>query len=162
MANLVYQVDEGAIAWSDSGSTHAMTLNNLATASGRQGAEHTFGASARPRRFNWIAWVQFETNAVVDQQVEVYFKTGDGTHYDNDDGTGDIAVSNINKLKNLELIGVITVDEALLDIEMSISGEIEISSLRGMPVMWVAGDDNLRADANTSGFQLTPVPDQIQ
>lgn len=162
MANKVYQIAETAITWKDSGGTNVITLNNLAAGAGRQGALHDFGASARAREFAWRFKTEFATNPVVDELVRIYFKTSDGTDPDNDDGTGDAAVSAEDKLKNLPLIGVLKVDEAVLNIPMVKSGSIWLPHRHGAPVIWNGTADNLRATANTSTFTLTPVPPQIQ
>ena len=88
MPNKVYQRDETAITWKDSGGTNVITLNNLATVSGRQGALHDFGTAARAHRFAWRFKTEFATAPVVGEPVRIYMKTSDGTDPDNDDGTG--------------------------------------------------------------------------
>ena len=162
MANLIYQNDAAALTGQDSGGSYAMTLNNLAAGAGRQGAVHDFDVAARAARFAWRAWFQAATTPVVGEAVEVYLKTSDGTVPDNDDGTGDIAVSAENKLRNLLLIGRIEVDEAAIGVKFARSGEVWLPQRYVMPVFWNATADNLVATNNLSGFTLTPVPLEIQ
>ena len=162
MANEVYILPQTGITWGDTGETNAMTLNNLATGAGRQGAQHDFGASARANRYEWRAHVEFATTPVVGEEVRIYLKTSDGTHPDNDDGTGDIAVSAEDKLRNIRLLGIIQVDQAATSVEMVASGDITINTRYVMPIFWNGTADNLTATNNTSGFSLTPFPYQIQ
>ncbi len=163
MPTKIYQHDETAIVWQDTGSSpdHLFTLTSLATLTGHQGIEHNFGTGARADRFVWRAWVQFDTNPN-QSVVRVYLKTGDGTIYDNDDAAGDNDVSAELKLNNLWQIGTIVVDELLLDITMSASGVIAIPYERVIPVFFNATDDSLRDVANVHGFSLTPVPMESQ
>jgi hypothetical protein len=164
----IYQKSETPITWGDSGQTYAMTLQNLATVTGRQGAVHDFGDDsvvARAREFMWRFWCEFDstTPPVVGEVVEIYWKSGDGTRYDNDDGTGDIALSSTDKLRNLLLLGVLVVDQAAADIVMSVSGgPIELPHRYGMPVIYNATADNLDNTSNASGFALTPIPMESQ
>lgn len=161
MPNKVYQAAETAITWLASGGTNAFTPTSLATNAGRQGAHHDFGTSSRARRFAWRAWLKPGATRVVGQTVEVYFKTSDGTRHDNDDGTGDIAVSASDKLRNLKLLGVIQIDENAA-VEMVASGELEIGHRYGAPIFWNSTANTLSTTAGDYGFSLTPIPDEIQ
>lgn len=162
MPNKVYQIEETAITWLASGGTNVLTLTSLGAGAGRQGALDDFGTSARARRYAWRAWVKFATTPVVGEVVEIYWKSSDGTHPDNDDGTGDAAVSAEDKLRNLTPIGNIIVDEASITPEFVGSGEIVIPHRHGAPVIWNATADGLSSTAGDHGFQLTPIPDEVQ
>lgn len=168
MANLIQQNQGTIIAWADSGADLAITLKGLATGAGRQGAEKDFGVGAVATRYAWLAQVQFDTATapVVGEAVDIYLKTApDGANYDNDDGDGtDIAVSSIDKLKNLHYLGSIVVDEAAADVKMQASGFITIVAEKVAPVFWNATADTLDDDASTTDlkFSLIPVPLEIQ
>lgn len=164
MANKIYKIDETSITWTDTTGDLAMTLNNLAAGAGRQGAQKDLGAGTTARAF-WYHWrciVQQDTAGVVGEQIRVYLKTGNGTYYDNDDGTGDIAVSAEDKLRNLRLIGVLTVDEAAADVNISRNDLLYLPERYVMPVIWNASADNLQATNNINQFILTPMPFEIQ
>lgn len=161
MVNKVYQHDETAVTWLSSGGSAAWTCTSLATAAGRQGAHYDFGTAARARRFAWRCWLKPGGTRVVGEVVRIYLKTSDGSHPDNDDGTGDIAVSAADKLRNLTLLGIIQIDENAA-VEMVCSGEIEMSHRYAAPVMWNATANTLSATATDYGFQMTPVPDEFQ
>jgi hypothetical protein len=161
MANKAYQHDESAITWRSSTGTELLTCTSLGAAAGRQGAHHDFGTAARARRFAWRAWIVPGATRVVGQLVTVYFKTSDGTNHDNDDGTGDIAVSAADKTRNLMVLGSIQIDENAA-VPMVASGEFEMSHRYGAPVMWNGTANSLSATALDFGFSLTPVPDEIQ
>lgn len=161
MANLIYLNEEAAITWLASGGTELFTPTSLAAAAGRQGALHDFGVAARSRFFAWRAWIKPGATRVVGEVVEIYLKTSDGTHPDNDDGTGDIAVSAADKRRNLAMIGSIQIDENAA-VEMVASGVIEIGARYAGPVFWNATANSLSATAGDFGFSLTPIPDELQ
>jgi len=163
MANRQYINEEAAITWHDSAGTYAMTLNNLPAGTGRQGAIHDFGVAARALEYVARFWFTAATTPVVDETVRIYAKTSDGTHPDNDDGTGDIAVSAEDKLLNLgNPILVVKVDEAALSVEFVKSDRIFLPARYFMPVSWNGTADNFEASANVSGFSLTAVPYEMQ
>lgn len=162
MANLVYVNEEAAITWRSSGGTNLMTNTSVASGAGRQGAQHDFGVAARARTYSWRAFVQFVATPTVGDVVRVYIKTSDLTNPDNDDGTGDIAVSAEDKLRNLQYIGSIVVDQGAADIVTVASGTIDINARAVMPVFWNATAVALTATALEHGFDLVPVPDEIQ
>ena len=167
MANLVYQNAGTSLTWADSGEDYVLTFKGLATTVGRQGATHDFGVGAVAHRFAWQCMVHFDTATppVVGETVDVYLKTSpDGTYWDNDDGEGDIALSNVNKLKNLHYLGSIIVDEAAADVPMQASGIVEIAAKEIAPVIYNATADTLDDDAapTDSRFILTPYPLEIQ
>ena len=162
MTNLIYENEGTAITWLASGGTNVLTLTSLGAGAGRQGAIHDFTVAARARRFVARAFMKFATAPVVGEVIRIYLKTSDGTHYDNDDGTGDAAVSAEDKLKNLHYIGSIIVDEASATPEFSGSWDVEISGREVAPVFWNATADAFSTTAAEHGFILTPVPDEIQ
>ncbi len=162
MANLVYQNAEAAITWLASGGTNVLTLTSVAAGAGRQGALDDFGVGAVAQEYAWRAWVKFATTPVVGEIIRIYWKTSDGTSPDNDDGTGDAAVSAEDKLKNLHFIGSIIVDEASNTPVFVASGYMTIPHRHGAPVFWNATADALSATAGDHGFSITPVPMEIQ
>lgn len=163
MANKLYQHDETAITWLASGGTNLLTLTSLAAAAGRQGARHDFGTAARAQVFAWRAWNVAGTTPVVGEvSGRIYWKSDDGTSPDNDDGTGDIAVSAEDKLLNLRRIGSIIVDEAATAVTFVASGLILLPHRYGMPVFWNESADAYSSTAADHGFSLTPVPPELQ
>jgi hypothetical protein len=161
MPTLIYQNEEAAITWLASGGTNAFTPTSLASSAGRQGAYHDFGTGARSRMFAWRAWIKPGATRVVGEAVRIYLVTSDGTIADNDDGTGDAAVSASDKLRNLRQIGAIVIDENAA-VTMAASGFIEIAARHAAPVFWNGTANSLSATAADFGFSLTPVPDEVQ
>lgn len=165
MANAVYRKAGTTVTWSDTTGDLAITLNNLAASgNGRQGAQKDWGVltTARPTLYQFRLVVQFATAPVVGDQVELYWKSGNGTVYDNDDGSGNIALSSSDKLKNLKLLGVLQVDEAATGVNMSIEGSFEDFNRYGMPVVFNNTADNLVASDDVSYVAIRPVYDEIQ
>lgn len=165
MPNKQYFLHETSTTWTDTTGDLALTFNNLAAATGmRQGATKDLGAvtTARSLRFYWSCYVEFAIAATVGDVVEIYGKTGDGTVYDNDDGTGDIAVSSTDKLKNLTVLGRIVVDQAATSVKMRARGSILLPDRHFMPVVVNLADQALVATNNVSKFILSPTPFELQ
>ncbi len=151
-----YLLPETAITFKDSAGTVVFTCTSVASGAGRQSAQHDFGTGAHAFLFNWTAYVQFATEPVVDEVIDVYLKTSEGTHIDNDDGTGDAAVSAEDKLKNLQHIGSIVVDEASVTPEFSASGVVAIYNKIVQVVFFNKTADALSSTASECGFILDP------
>ena len=165
MANKIYIVSETAITWKSSGGTEAFFITGtpgaLGSGAGRQGALHDFGTAVKSHRYRWRARITPGATQVVDEVIGIFWKTGDGTTYDNDDGVADQAVSAIDKLKNVTPIGTIVIDEAAA-VVMSAHGEIEFSERWGGPIFWNYTANSLSSTMTTYGFDLQPIPDEIQ
>jgi hypothetical protein len=161
MANKIYQSTETAITWLSTGGTELFTPTTLGAAAGRQGALHDFGTAARSRLFAWRAWLKPGATRVVGETVQIYLKTSDGSHPDNDDGVGDIAVSALDKLRNVSFLGTIQIDENAA-VEMVGSGIVEIGARYAGPIVWNASANALSGTAADFGFSLTPIPDEVQ
>ncbi len=161
MANEVLQKDGTLRTWRASGGTHAFTPTSLAAAAGRQGEYADLGAGPRSRMFRWEAFLKPGGTRVVGEIIRVYLALGNGTQYNNDDGTGDIAVSSIDKLRNIQQIGAIVIDENAA-VEMTAWGFIEVAHRHCAPIFWNATANTLSATAADYGFNMTPVPDEIQ
>ena len=147
--------------------TAALECHNLAASAGVQSAIYDLGEGAVSMLWEWRAFVQFATAPVVGESVRIYLKTAGNsaastTHPDNDDGTTASAVSAVDKLRNLHLIGSIIVDEAVADMEMVASGTVEIAARAIQVVFWNATADALTNDVDENGFMLSPVPYEIQ
>lgn len=165
MANKVNQVIETAITWLASGGTAVLTLTSLAAGAGRQGAFHDLGATARSPRYTWRFWMKFASAPAVGEVIEIYLKTADASnaHPDNDDGTGDAAVSAEDKLRNLMLLGTLVIDEASSTPEFAVGGgPVEIAQQCVAPVIWNrSAGDAFSGTAGDHGFSLSPVPYEI-
>lgn len=171
MANKIYQHSEATIwfvpAAAAQAEDYAFEIHNIAAAAGRQSAHWDRGTAAVAAVYAWRAFVQFATPAVLTETVDFYLKrSGDSAsataHPDNDDGTGSMAVSAIDKLNNLYYLGSIVVDEAAQDVEMSASGVVYVPWRGINVVMWNRTADALTNDVDENGFHMTPVPDEIQ
>jgi len=160
----LYYLPETKTQFLASGGDVTHTLTSLAAGAGRQSAQLDRGAetTGHPFLFRWRFWCQFATAPVVDESIDIYIKTSDGTHLDNDDGTGDIALSAENKLKNLHYIGSMIVDEASATPEFSASGTFECYERYLNVVVWNDTADALSATAAEHGFYIEEVPHQGQ
>ena len=167
MADNLIRLNQGTITtWKDSGASLVLTFKGLASGAARQGATLDFGVDVRVHRFFWLAMVHFDTATVpvVDEEIPCYLKYSDGTNWSNDDGEGDIAVSNLNKLKNCIPLGSIIVDEAAADVPMVAGGFITIVATEVAPIIHNATADTLDDDTSPTDslFRLIEVPLEIQ
>ena len=109
MPTKIYARREGEIVWASSGGDQLFTPTSLANGAGWQGARHDlYGAlGAAADRYEWRVGFKLTGTPTVGDLIRVYLKTWDegGGRGDNDDGTGDIAVSAEDKLRNLKYIG---------------------------------------------------------
>lgn len=162
MANKVYVARETATVWSDSGADLVITLNNLAAGAGRVGAQKDFGAGSTAEWYEWRLTVQFDTAPVVNESVDVYLSTSDGTEEDGQEGAADAALGSTDSLKNMHYIGSLIVTSTDADHDMTVSGICRITTRYVSPVIHNNTADNLQATANTGEFTLTPIPPEVQ
>jgi len=155
---MVHKVTRGtAIEFKASGGDAALTLTSLASDAGRQSAEHDRGSGDLDLLYEWRAYCKFGTTPVVGETVDIYLKTSDGTHDDNDDGATDAALSAEDKLKNLTYLGSIVVDEASTTPEFSASGVCSITAQYIQIVVENSTADALSSTAADHGVILTPI-----
>ncbi len=161
MANKVYIARETPVVWSDTAGL-VMTLNNLDAGVARIGAQKDWGAGSTSEWYEWRLTIQFETQPVPDESVDIYLSTSDGTEEDGQEGTGDADVGNNGSLKNMKYIGSLVVTTATVDHDMTASGICRISTRYVSPVVHNNTADNLQATNDTSEFTLTPIPPEVQ
>ena len=168
MPTKILRVRETTLHFVPAGATQAedeiFETDNLASGNGVQSGQHSIGAAAATREFAWRAFQQFQATPVVGDAFRYYVKTaGDsGVHPDNDDGTSAGAVSDEDKLNNLQQIGAIVVDEANANIEMVASGRVWIDADSVQIVGFNGTTVATTTDEDENGFTLTPVVDEIQ
>lgn len=166
MANKVYAVDETAIVFgSEVGDDVAWSNENISSAAGRQSALHDLGAggTARSERFRYRFQMDgWQATPTVGNTLDLHIKTSDGTDPDNDDGTGDAAVSAEDKLSNLDYLDAIVCDEAAANILAATSGIVHISERHVAFVMWNRGGSATKNDGAGIKLTLTPRPLEIQ
>lgn len=166
MANKLYVIEESDIVFgSEVGDDVALSSESISNNAGRQSAHHDLGArsTAAADRFRWRAYTQSQATPTVGNTLDWYLKTSDGTHHDNDDGTGDIAVSAEDKLKNLSFIGSSVVDQAAANIEYVAHGTIhELNERYVAVVMWNTMGATTTSDAAETKCVLTPMPYELQ
>lgn len=162
MANKIYAAPETAITFQDSGGTVVLSLQNLAFGAGRISARRDRGAGSQPVVYEWRAVIQFETAPALDEVVEIYLSTSDGTYADGTIGTADAALTS-DKRKNLKLLGLVRADTTSVTTDIVASGIVEIYSRYFSIGVWNgSAADNLENTANASKIILTPYPPEIQ
>lgn len=150
------------IVWDSATAATTLTLTSLGAGTGRQGdlldLRTIFGNGLRPARYSYRLYFKLSGVPTVNEVVELYLKTSDGNHPDNDDGVTDAGVSAEDKLLNLTPVDVAVVDEAAV-VELVASGTIEnLDAPLVAPVVWNRTSDAFSATASDHAFILTPVP----
>ena len=165
MANLIYAKAATPIVFgSEVADDVDWSTESIANGAGRQSDQWDRGVltTAQPTRFHYRFYSQFQATPTLGNVCRLLLKTSDGTHPDNDDGTGDLAVSSINKLNNLMELVPIVVDEAAANIEMVSQGVVYLFARYVQAVLWNASGATITADAAETKLILTPFPDEIQ
>lgn len=163
MANKIYRASETAITFRDSGGDAVLTLQNLGFGAGRVSARYDRGAGSLARLHKVRAVIQFETAAVVGEQVEIYLFESDGTYMDGTLGTSDAALGS-DKRKNGKLVGCVIVDTTATatDIVASWDNVPILDRYYSIGVWNGSAGDNLENTANASRIIVTPMPDEVQ
>jgi hypothetical protein len=163
MANKVYQVDERALVWTDSGGDYALDLGGLATNTVRVGAQGDLGASPRAFRYFWQIVIDgFDSAPTVAEDVHIYLSfANDATDIDGDVGASDAAGA-VADLPNLLHIGTVVVQTTTAGDELITSGIVEIGSRYVSPVIHNNTAVTLLSTADAHTFTLTPIPYEIQ
>lgn len=165
MANGDILIAEGtAVTFQGTGGDYAITLASLADGSGRQSVAHDAGAAPRGNLFRLECKFQCQaTTPVVGSSVDVYLKTSnDNTNWDNDDGTGDIALSSTDKLLNLTHVTSVIVDQAAADIPLQKTVTFS-SNARYLAFVVVNNSGaSLTTDATEHVLTMTPLKYQGQ
>lgn len=168
MANKVLFNTETATLWgSEVGDDLALSSESISDGSGRQGANLDLSAAPRSIRYLAEGFGQAVATPSINGFIGWHAKTsGSETatpdHPTNDDGSGDIAVSATDKLKNCPRFLTTLVDEAAANIEYSAKTVIEIVARHFAPIMQVEMGAATTSDDSETKFRLTPMPDEIQ
>lgn len=168
MPNKVYVQTETQILFgSEVGDDVAWTTESVANGAGRQSAAHDQGAAPRADVGLLEYWTQKQATPTLGEIDRVYVKeygseTATPDHGTNDDGTGDIAVSAEDKLKNLDLVLTAAVDEAAANIEFGAKAVVQILVRHFALVKWNATGAATTTDAAETKARWTPKPDEIQ
>jgi len=159
-------IDHGTtiIFGSEVGDDVAWSTESIANGAGRQATFYDLGAdgTARPGTYRFRFHTQAQATPTVKAVCQLYSKTSDGTHPDNDDGGTDAAVSSVDKLANLDLIELAKADEAAANIEYVAKGVVDLPHRYFAPVLWNAMGSATTADAAETKLHLTPLYNQSQ
>lgn len=162
MANEVLIARGTPITWKDSGGSLVISLNNLAPGAARIGAQKDFGAGSTPEWYSWRFTCPFETAPVVNETIDIYLSTSDGTEEDGQEGVVDALLGTTNSLRNMLWIGSLLVTSTDAAHDMTASGICRIVTQYVCPVIHNNTVDGLKADANVSVFTLTAITPEIQ
>lgn len=162
MANKIYANPETAIAFASSGGDVVFTPTSVANGAGRISAQWDRGAGSKPVRYKWRAKTKAAAALTAGAILGIYLSTSNGTVQDGNLGTVDAALSDINKLNNLQSVGGIVADSTVNGELQYASGIIEIYDRYVSVVWWNALGQALSGTAGDHTFTLTPIPDEIQ
>ena len=166
MANKVLIDPETTIEWRDSGGDETITLASLGAGVGRNGEFHDWGAAPRSLRYYLKFFCQFDATPVVGDTVLIFVReaglTASIVKPTNDDGDGDIALSALDKIRNLKLVTRLSVDEASTSGVMAVETFFRTAARQFAPVVFNNSADILHSTAANNGVDITPVPFEIQ
>lgn len=150
------------ITYSDSGSTHIMVLQNLASLTGVYGARHDKGAGAQPGQWMWACSFTLTGTNVGGAQIEIYVSWSDGTYADGALGTTNGTLASADKRRDLKLVGTVIVDQTATNTTMTASGMAWIPTRYFSPAVWNGTTLPTQNVVNTSSCAFTPVPPEQQ
>ena len=168
MVSKVYVHPETAVRFGDSTQTPTpdtvITLTGLGVGIGRISARHDLGSTgaARSERYKWRFTCQFAATApAIGETVELYLSTSDGSQPDGESGTADAAVL-AGPLANMQFIGILTVEVATENVDMTASGYCDIPDPYVSVAVFNRTTAAFKTDVDTSFFTLTPIPLEAQ
>lgn len=165
MANKLYKVDETTITFGNDTDTVLWIPEGRADGVGRQSALHDQGAGGTARALRWMyrIYTQLQaTTPVLGKSMRMYLKTSDGTHADNDDGTGEAVLSDEEKLRNLTPLRSPIVDQVAASIEIVSQGIILIPARHFGVVMFNDTGAAISTTASETKAIFTPIPPELQ
>lgn len=164
MANKVYINPEDTITFRTTGGTVDFTPTSLIAGDVAYSDIHDFGTGPRPANYKWRGGVKFTTTPVLGETIDVYLATSDdGSTLDGDFGTAaGSATYATTRLANLQLIGVIAVDDVNIAADQIRSGFVDIYSRYGALVWRNSTVDSLSGTAADNWFDLIPTPFETQ
>ena len=159
MTSKAYTLQETPLLISGAaGADHAWSVEGLANGAGRVSVQIDLGAAARAFEYDWSAEALGQATPVQYGTLDFYIATApadDSTQIDGDVGAADAALGDVDQLKNLELIGSLTWEEADTT-KMVASGEFECHER----YLTLVCDNNVGAAINATDsnfiFKLTP------
>ena len=99
-----------------------ITLSALAASTGRVSAQLDRGSGFAPAWFTWRFNYGLNGSNIVGASVGLYLATSDGTSVDGAVGTADAAVSTVEFLRALQLVGSTSVYQTTTNTKMTHSG----------------------------------------
>jgi hypothetical protein len=158
MADLL-QKQGTTVTWQASDGTYVLTLTSLATAAGRKGAGHDFGATF-PLRARIALKTLFASAPTAGLPVEVYWSSShDNTDFDAGTAAGDAAMSDTDLLRQLTFVGVLPADNTTNS--QQASWVFDIPARYGYPVVFNASGQALSSTAGDHVLSLTPLIDEV-
>ena len=159
MANEILQKQGTTITWTSAGGDEVLTLTSLATATGRQGDEHDFGATHAARARLQME-LDFNVAPTAGLTVDVYWSSSaDGTDYDGE-CTGADAAFALADLGRLHYVGSLVASN---DTDPQIASWVFWLPARyGLPVVYNASGQALTNVGTAQIVTVTPLVDEVQ
>ena len=163
MPNKLYQADETAIRFINSGGDVTFSPASVADGAGRISAQHDFGASSHANFFNWRAETQAQATPTLGAVVRMFLVLSDETtDLPGRFGTSDAAVSTEDLLRNLTPLGHIVCDNAGANTKFIRHGTVFIPTRYVSLLWWNDLGATLTSDNTEHFFDLTPIPPELQ
>lgn len=132
------------------------TLSGLAAGAGRVSNQVDRGATAHASRYEWRCRFALAGPNTLDEVLEIYLITGDGTNVDGEVPTSNGALVSA-KRSNLRQLGILIVDQTVNNTIMSVSGHVEVASRFLQLGLWNGTASALQVSATAHRCTLTPL-----
>lgn len=159
MANEVKVKPGTSTSWKNSGGDAVLTLTSLASAAGRIGAQHDFGATFG-RKARWRLKTKFAVAPTEGQLIEVYLATSNNTLRDGVVGSADAALSAAAQRFQCQFLGTVYCRNTTNSQEAS--GVFEMVSRYVSPVIYNAAGQAFSGTASDHEFVIEQYVDEVQ
>lgn len=143
------------------GGDYDFTPTDLGSGKGWLGEFADLGAQSSagtPSRWTLRAFGKPGGTRTAGDQLHVYFGQGDGSHYDYDSGTGDVAITSLLKLANFTRVGELKTNQTASAVSVSKVWTIELFERYFAPALWNPLTNAWSSTSSDYGFILTQVP----
>lgn len=139
-----------------------ITLSALAAGAGRCSARYTkTGANVKSQRWEMRPHIQLTGTNVVNDTVEFYVSTSDGTYAQGNIATTDGALVT-DKRKNLTFAGILSVDQTTTNTTMVAAFPVTIEESNFSVCVWNASTLPFKTDTAIHGITMVPMDVEVQ
>jgi hypothetical protein len=159
----IYETPGTPVVFKDSDATYTLALNNLAHGAGVISDQWDRGTGSLPGFYRVRCCFAFEAThtIVVNERVDIYIATSDGTNIDGTVGATSAALTAV-QCTNLQKIGSVIVDVVSKDAKITATFDVMLHERYVSVGVFNNTSDHCQADNDASTITFTSYADDIQ